>query len=70
MMFLRVPAKMFPSLLMTVAFMTLIDYVLLNVPVPGWIPVLLIALQALYLTMTYGFILMSSLIPAQHDASR
>lgn len=65
MMFLKVV----PSLLMTLAFMAGVDYVLFHVPVPGWIPVLLIVIQALYVTMTYGFVLMASLIPARRGVN-
>jgi hypothetical protein len=60
--------KVIPSLIMTVAFMGLIDYVLFVVPIPTWIPVLLIAFQALYITMTYGFLLMASILP-RRDAN-
>lgn len=55
--------KVVPSLIMTVSFMALVDYILFTVPIPNWIPVLMIVFQAIYVTMTYGFLLMATVMP-------
>ena len=59
--------RAFVVLPVVVAFMAVVDMILFRLPIPGWIPVVMIVCQALYVTIVYGFLLMGAALPRAAD---
>lgn len=48
-----------------VGFMAALDVALFALPIPDWIPVVMIVFQALYVVVFYGFLILSAALPKE-----
>lgn len=52
-----------------VGFMAAVDLILFMLPIPGWIPVVMIVFQALYVVTVCGFLLICAALPNRKRTS-